>query len=202
MENEKSNLYPILPSAPPVPEFPPNSNDFRTQEITKYRKEIEEDINKYEAILKKKKKFFNVCHYVNSTCNGIGVISSTGSITILALSMTGIGLPLVGVALGAGVTSLITNTFLKKLVTKIKKYEKLVQNAKSSYTTINCILSKALFDEDISIAEFKVISKEYENYSKNYHTIKSKFRTELSTREADMKMELDAIKNHIKSLKK
>ena len=56
MENEKSNIYPILaPSAPPVPEFPPNSNDFRTQEITKYRKEIAEHICKYESILKKKK---------------------------------------------------------------------------------------------------------------------------------------------------
>ena len=46
MENEKANLYPTLPSAPPVPEFPPNANDFRTQEINKYRKQIEEDIFK------------------------------------------------------------------------------------------------------------------------------------------------------------
>ena len=127
METEK--LYPTLPSAPPLPQ----GNDYRMQEITKYRDTIQATIDKYENLLKKKKRAFNVLHYINSTSNGISGMLGATSIVILALGISGVGIPVVSVGLSAGVTSLITSGFLKKMVTKIKKYEKLLQNAKSSY---------------------------------------------------------------------
>ena len=190
MENsETEKIYPPLPSAPPLPNFPPNSNAYRIQEINKYKQKIKDDIDKYENILKSKKRSFNVLHYVNTASNGIGGILAAGSVTVLALGITGIGLPIVGVGLGAAGTSFITGSVLKKLVTKIKKYEKLLQNANSSYITINGILSDALIDENINPTEFKIIQKEYQNYSKNYANIKAKHQVKIQDVETQTQLE-------------
>lgn len=200
MENrETEKIYPPLPSAPPIPQFPPNSNEYRIQEINKYKKEIKDDIDKYENILKSKKKAFNVLHYVNTASNGIGGVLAAGSVTVLALGITGIGLPIVGVGLGAASTSFITGTVLKKLVTKIKKYEKLLQNAKSSFLTINSVMSDCLIDENINPTEFKIILKEYENYSKNYANIKAKNRVNIP--DIDMQTQLESMRKEIQRLK-
>ena len=200
MENEKENLYPPLPSAPPVPpQFPPNSNDYRMNEINKYLTEIQSNIEKYEKVLKKKKGIFNVLHYVNASSNGIGGILSIGGISVIALGITGIGLPIVSVDLGAAATSFVTGAALKKLVTKIKKYEKLIQNARSSYITINGILSDALIDQNINPTEFKVIQKEYQNYLKNLSNIKAKHVVNL--KETNLEMKLQALENQVKKLR-
>ena len=200
MENsETEKIYPPLPSAPPLPNFPPNSNAYRIQEINKYKQKIKDDIDKYENILKSKKRSFNVLHYVNTSSNGIGGILSAGSVTVLALGITGIGLPIVGVGLGAAGTSFITGSVLKKLVTKIKKYEKLLQNANSSYITINGILSDALIDENINPTEFKIIQKEYQNYSKNYANIKAKHQVKIQ--DVETQTQLESMMKEIQRLK-
>lgn len=200
MENsETEKIYPPLPSAPPVPQFPPNSNAYRIQEINKYKQKIKDDIDKYENILKSKKRSFNVLHYVNTASNGIGGILAAGSVTVLALGITGIGLPIVGVGLGAAGTSFITGSVLKKLVTKIKKYEKLLQNANSSYITINGILSDALIDENINPTEFKIIQKEYQNYSKNYANIKAKHQVKIQ--DVETQTQLESMMKEIQRLK-
>lgn len=203
MENEKDKLYPNLPpinpTAPQLPMFPPNSNDYRMVEINKYLSEIQSNIEKYEKVLKKKKTAFNTLHYINTGSNGIGGILTAGSIAVLALGITGVGLPIVCVGLGAAGASLITGSVLKKLVTKIKKYEKLIQNGKSSYFTINGILSDALIDQNINPTEFKVIQKEYQNYLKNCQNIKSKHVVNL--RETNLEMKLQSLENQLRKLR-
>ena len=138
-------------------------------------------------------------HYVNTASNGIGGILAAGSVTVLALGITGIGLPIVGVGLGAAGTSFITGSVLKKLVTKIKKYEKLLQNANSSYITINGILSDALIDENINPTEFKIIQKEYQNYSKNYANIKAKHQVKIQ--DVETQTQLESMMKEIQRLK-
>ena len=197
MADEK--IYPTLPSAPPVPEYPPNSNDYRMKEISTYKNEIQQCIDKYEGILKKKKTAFNVLHYINTGSNGIAGILGISSVTILAIGITGIGLPIVCVGLGAASTSLITSTVLKKLHTKIKKYEKILQASKSSYLTINDIISDALIDQRINSTEFKVIQKEYENWTKNLTNIKSKYRVRVQ--DVDMQNQLECLTREIRNLK-
>jgi len=201
MENEK--LYPNLPSAPPlpppIPQFPPNSNEYRMSEINKYLAEIQANTEKYEKIIKKKKTAFNVLHYINTSSNGIGGVLTAGSIAVLALGITGVGLPIVCVGLGAAGVSFITSSALKKLVTKIKKYEKLIQNGKSSYITINGILSDALIDQNINPTEFKVIQTEYQNYLKNLSNIKAKHVVNL--KETNLESQMASLMSEVRRLK-
>ena len=200
MENETEKLYPPLPpTAPSIPQFPPNSNEYRLNEIRKWKQEINESLSKYENLLKTKKRAFNAIHYFNTASNGIGSILAAGSVAVLALSITGIGLPLVGMGLGFAGTSLITSAVLKKLVTKIKKYEKLIQSSKSSYLTINGIFSDALIDGNISPTEFKIIQKSYENWSKNFSNIKAKHSVKIQ--DVDMQTQLESIQKELQRLK-
>ena len=198
--SEHEKIYPTLPSAPPVPEYPPNSNDFRMIEINRYRNDIDQCISKYESILKSKKRLFNILHYTNTISSGLSGLTGASSVAILALGIgTGVGIPLVAIGLGTVATSLISSSIVKTLATKIKKYEKLLQSAKSSYLTISGILSTALIDEEINLTEFKVIQKEYELFSKNLSNIKSKHRVKFQ--DVSMQMQLQNIQEQIKQLK-
>ena len=106
------------------------------------------------------------------------------------------GLPIVSVGLGAAATSFITGAVLKQLVTKIKKYEKLIQNARSSYVTINGIMSDALIDQNVNPTEFKVIQNEYQSYLKNLSNIKAKHVVNL--KETNLEMKLQALENQLR----
>ena len=199
MENETEKIYPPLPSAPPLPQYPPNSNDYRFNEIEKYKQEIKENISKYENILKTKKRAFKILHYFNISGNGIGSILGIGSVTVLTMGIPGVGLPIAGVGLGVAGAAFFTGSILKKLVTKIKKYEKLLQSAQSSYLTINDIISDSLIDGNISPTEFKIILKTFENWSKNSLNIKQKHAVKIQ--DMDMQTQLESLISEVKRLK-
>ena len=67
---------------------------------------------------------------------------TAGSVAILALGITGVGITIISLRWFRFCGHFFNHWYctLKKLVTKIKKYERLIQLSKSSYLTINGIM--------------------------------------------------------------
>ena len=198
-------VYPDLPekpSAPPMEEayhIDRNPNEFRMKELEEKRKELSQKIDNYESVLKKTKTIFNVFHYANTGCSVISSSSATGSLVTLSTG-TGIvvGVPLAAVAVSAGFISFVSSVFEKKLMHKIKKYERLLQASKSSYSTVATKISEALLDENISNDEYKFIMEEFDKHVKTIRNIKSKLN---SIKETNYKHDFEAIKKQLKNLK-
>ena len=191
------SIYPPLP--PSAPSLDKNPNQFRLKELEEKRKDLFQEIEKYEKVLKKSKSIYNGLHYTNTGLSLVGGITGAGTI---GTSMSGIGIvvaiPLAGITVASSVGSFITNAFSKSVNHKVKKYEKLLICARSSYSAVAERISDALIDENISHAEYKHIMEEFKNYDKTVQNIKTKFA---NVDETNYKHDLEALKKQIKNLK-
>ena len=120
---EEKKLYPpLIPSAPP--------NDlkighdpfvYRLSEIQKIRNTLNDDISKYDTVLKKTKRLYNVAHWIGSGSNVLTGGSGIASIVFVCTASGAVAaIPIASVALTAGLCSLISNFISKKIVHKTK----------------------------------------------------------------------------------
>ena len=164
----------VEPTAP----LPTPPESFRLQHITKIQKDLQDELNNYSRCRRRYNSAFNTLSNIHSAVSfGTIATSSTG----LGLIATGVGAPagiaLAGVSVGFGITSLMSDIFLKKMNKKLQKHIAISQLAHSKITSIKQLISTALEDGNISDSDFKIITDDYENYQTQKQNIQSKMNT-------------------------
>ena len=134
---------------------------FRLDEIKKIETYFHEEINQRKLSSKKLSKYVTTFNYIDKIL--IVLNATTGGVCIISHA-TVVGAP-VGIA-SAGFTILfslatgITKKLLKTTRSKKKKHDKILMLAKSKFSNIESLVSKALIDMEISHEEFTIIVKE------------------------------------------
>ena len=157
-EQQYASLYPSLP----------NAETFRLGEISRINKEMAKEAEHYRLVLKNYKKAQKTLSF---TVAGLGVVTTAMSSGAVASALTGVGivvavpLGIVGAVCGAVSTGLVAAD--KKIENKVNKHARTSLLASVEHTAINALVSKALDNNSISDAEFKIITREVEEYRKN-----------------------------------
>ena len=122
--------------------------------------------------------------------NVIGVIYNCLGVTVIALGITGVGLlstiiaePAVigieAVSIVMGLLLVVGNQAMKKLSSKIKKYEKIAILAVSSLNTISSLISKTLSDDFISDEEYSLILFVFQTFTQTKEDLSENSKTSL-----------------------
>ena len=201
-------MYPVLPEdvdgERKTPTAPPKADpgaQFRLNECNRIRDLVSKDIEKYTKLLKKNKIAFNVTNWSGAASTLTSSGTAIASITLLALSSGAtFGVPLVAVSLVGGVVTLIAQTVNKKLVSKVKKYDKIITLGITHYKTISEIISNALVDETITDMEFRMLRNEYDKYINGKQEIKKKHFA-YDVHNYNFAAEMEALKKQIITLK-
>ena len=183
MEYDKKyseKVYPELPVSEPT--APPevinqSGHDYRVAKINEIQSSLEKERDKRRDL---SKKYGRGVKWVNNV-DTILVVTSMG------LGVAGVGLlstvvlaPIVvameGVAMGAGLLSIVGKYANKKLLIKAQKHERIKILAEAKLNTISDQISKALNDGHISVEEFSLIMSELYKFQEMKNNIKIKAR--------------------------
>jgi hypothetical protein len=176
MEKEPTappDLYPDLSGHEEAPLTGPT--DYRLQEVSRLRWQLEEEHDKRLALYKKYHRAVNVLDGVDTTLltAGMGLgISGVGLLSTVIAAPIVLGMELA--ALGCGLLGAAAKFTRRKLAVKAKKHNDLKTLAMAKLDTISSHVSAALVDNHISDEELRLI---FEEVSK-FHEIKGKIRAE------------------------
>ena len=171
----QTTLYPNLLTTP-------NPENFRLTEISKYLREINDEIEHYRLVLKKYKKVRKVIHYSVVCLGAMTTVLSSGAV---ATSLTGfgalVGVPLGGVAIFSGGASPGLSVINKKLERKVNKHSRIHALAVAKHDSINSSVSQALNDNHVSDTEFQLITREMHKYRQLKQNLRSHFAQKQTT---------------------
>ena len=148
-----------------------NVNKYRLDEINKIRDYFNNEIKERKDIIKKLNKYLVSFDYLDKIF--IALSASFGALSIASYASV-VGTP-TGIA-GSSLTLIFTigtgisKSFLKVTKKRKRKHNKIIALAKNKLNTIDTLLSSALNDSEISLAEFSNIINEaniYENIKEN-----------------------------------
>ena len=184
------NLYPQLPTAPPM-----SQESFNIEMARKYYQDITDLKNKYHEKQQKYKRVYNKLLYVSSGASSIAMLSG---ITAVPTALTVVGIP-ISVSLGAVSTAstcidavlLLTSKKYKKKL--LKSYE-LLDKITSSLATFEVLISQSLNDgNDIDVKEFHKLQTLYLQLMTEVRNMDRKMKVE--TEQNFQKTLMDEIKN-------
>ena len=138
---EMKEIYPKLPTAPPIED---QGQGYRLQKINEIQAFLEKEVATREAL---SKKYFRVARIVDNVDTVLIVITIGGGARGVALLSTVIATPAVisieGVALFAGFLGIIGKYTVKKSTSKAEKHEKIKTIASAKLDAITSHVSKA-----------------------------------------------------------
>ena len=169
-------------TAPPAmvyPELPVDgdSQSFRLQEVTRLKKQLEDERDKREVLSKKYRRGVNAIDGVDTALlvasmgmgiGGLGLLS-----TIIAAPVV-LGLEVA--ALGCGALGVSAKFIRRRLGVKAGKHNEIRVLAESKLNTIADHVSTALVDGKISQEEFRLILDEIDKYTQMKAEIRSRAR--------------------------
>ena len=175
----KENIYPKLPSAPPIED---QGQGYRLQKINEIQAFLEKEVETRGSLSKKYFRASRIIDNVDTVLITISLGSGAGGIGILS---TVIAAPAViaieGVARFTGLLSIIGKYNVKKFTSKTEKHEKIKMIASTKLDTITSHVSKALSDNKVSDEEFKLILEELEKYKVMKEEVRSKTKKKIAT---------------------
>ena len=140
----KENLYPRLPTAPPIED---QGQGYRLQKIKEIQTFLEKEVATREALSKKYFRAARIVDNVDMVLIAITLGEGAGGVALLS---TVIATPAViaieGVALFTGFLSIKGKYSVKKSMSKAEKHEKIKTIASAKLDTIALHISKALND--------------------------------------------------------
>ena len=158
----KENLYPRLPTAPPIDD---QGQGYRLQKINEIKAFLEKEVTTREAL---SKKYFRASRIVDNMDMILIAITLGGGAGGIALLTTIVVTPIVivieGVSLFTGLLSIIGKYGVKKTTSKAEKHEKIKMIASTKLNTIASHIYKALIDNKVTDEEFRLILEELEKY--------------------------------------
>ena len=178
---EMKELYPKLPTAPPIED---QGQGYRLQKINEIQAFLEKEV---EERGKLSKKYFRISRLINSLDSVLISISLGAGITGAVLLSTVVAAPVVfGLEISAGaigLLSLIGNVVSKKTAIKAEKHLKIKMLASAKLDTIKTHVSKALIDDHISNDEFNLIMEELNKYKAMKEEIRNNSKKKLKEEE-------------------
>ena len=189
------NLYPQLPTAPPM-----SQESFNIEMVRKYYQDITDLKNKYHEKQQKYKRVYNKLLYVSSGASSVAMLSG---ITAVPTALTVVGIP-ISVSLGAvstvstcvGAVLLLTSKKYKKKL--LKSYE-LLDKITSSLATYETLISLSIDDGSVIDAkEFHKLQTLYLQLMAHVRNIDRKMKVE--TEQNFQKTIMDEITNLKKAL--
>ena len=189
------NLYPQLPTAPPI-----NQESFNIEMVKKYYQDI---ANLKEKYTEKQRKYKNAYNRLLHASTGASSIAMLSGITAVPIAVTVIGIP-ISVSLGAvntvstcigAVLLLASKKYKKKL---LKSYE-LLDKITTSLATFEVLISLSIDDGSVIDAkEFHKFQTLYLQLMSHVRNIDRKMKVE--TEENFQKTIMDEITNLKKAL--
>ena len=175
----KENIYPILPTAPPIED---QGQGYRLQKINEIQAFLEKEVKTREALSKKYFRAAKIVDNVKTVLITLTLGAGAGGIALLSTVVTSpIVIPLEGVALFTGLLSIIGKYSVKKSTSKAEKHEKIKTIASAKLDTITSHVSKALSDNKVSDEEFQLILEELEKYKVMKEEVRSKTKKKIAT---------------------
>ena len=151
----KENIYPRLPTAPPIED---EGQGYRLQKINEIHAFLEKEVATREALSKKYFRAAKIVDNVDTVLITITLGAGAGGIGLLS---TVIAAPTVivieVVALFTGLLSIIGKYSVKKSTSLAEKHEKIKTIASTKLDTISSHISKALSDNKVTDEEFRLI---------------------------------------------
>ena len=148
----KENIYPKLPTAPPIED---QGQGYRLQKINEIQAFLEKEVATRGVL---SKKYFRAASIVDNVDTVLITITLGGGVGGIGLLSTVIAAPTViaieGVALFMGFLSIIGKYSVKKSTSKAEKHEKIKLIASAKLDTIASHVSKALSDNKVTDEEF------------------------------------------------
>ena len=177
------NLYPQLPTAPPM-----SQENFNIEMVKKYYQDI---VNLKEKYTEKQRKYKNVYNRLLHTSTGASSIAMLSGITAVPTAVTVVGVP-ISVSLGAvstvstcvGACLLLTS---KKYKRKLLKCYDLLDKITNSLATFEVLIS-------LSIDDGSVID------AKEFHKLQTYLQLMTHVRNIDRKMKVETEQNFQKTI--
>ena len=173
-------LYPELPDTSVTDDGTadndntPRDQYFRLQEISRLRKQLEDEKDKRSQLYKKYQRGINAVDAVDtaliSASMGMG-IGGVGLLSTIVAAPVVLGLEIA--ALGCGLLGVAGKFVSRRLSVKAKKHDEVRVLAESKLNTIADHVSRALTDGQISDEEFRLIIDEAQKYTQ----MKAEIRT-------------------------
>ena len=189
------NIYPQLPTAPPI-----RQESFNIEMVRKYYQDITDLKNKYHEKQQKYKRVYNKLLYVSSGASSIAMLSG---ITAVPTAVTVVGIP-ISVSLGAvsTVSTCVGGCLLltsKKYKKKLLKCYDLLDKIMASLATYETLISLSIDDcSVIDAKEFHKLQTLYLQLMTHVRNIDRKMKVE--TEQNFQKTIMDEITNLKKAL--
>ena len=175
----KENVYPKLPTAPPIED---QGQGYRFQKINEIQAFLEKEVESRESLSKKYFRVVNIIDNVDTTLIALTLGAGPGGIALLSTVVASpIVIPLEGMALFTGFLSIIGKYRVKKYTSKAEKHVKIKTIASAKLDTITSHVSKALSDNKIIDEEFQLILEELEKYKVMKEEVRSKTKKKIAT---------------------
>lgn len=134
----------------------PEQDEFRFEQIEKLKSDLELDIEKRKKLYKNYKKASSTIDWLETSFFIAGAtIASIGAGGVIT---NVVSLPIAVICTMLGLTGKIVVPRLRK---KAKKHQRILLKTNSSLNSINCLISRAIYNEHISASEFELIMNEY-----------------------------------------
>ena len=183
----KENLYPKLPTAPPIED---QGQGYRLQKINEIQAFLGNEVTTKEAL---SKKYFGAARIVDNGDTVLTAITLGGGARGIGLLSTVIAAPTVivieSVALFTGFLSIIGKYNVKKSISKAEKHKKIKTMASAKLDTITSHVSKALSNNNVTDEEFRLILEELEKYKVMKEEVRSKTKKKIATETEEMLIE-------------
>ena len=148
---------------------------YRLAKITDIQKEIERERDKRAGLIEKYRKGVRIITVVDYVSDLVVLGSSASSIAVMSTIIAApVAVVLQGVAIGAGVFSIVGRVINRKFTLKTEKHEKIKMLAEARLNTISHCVSKALEDDYISDEEYTLILNELVKFNEMKEEIRSK----------------------------
>ena len=174
----KENLYPRLPTTPPIDD---QGQGYRLQKINEIQTFLEKEVTTREAL---SKKYFRASRIVDNMDMVLIAITLRGGAGGIALLTTIVATPIVvaieGLSLFTGLLSIIGKYGIKKTTSKAKKHEKIKMITSTKLNTIASHISKPLSNNKVTDEGFRLILEKYKVMKEEVRTkTKKKIVTEM-----------------------
>ena len=153
---------------------------YRLAKIVEIQKEIETERDKRAGLNEKYRKGVRIINVVDTISDLVALASTASTIAVLSTIVAApVAVALQGLAVGAGVFSMIGRVVNRKFTLKVEKHEKIKTLAVVKLNTISDYVSKALEDGYISDDEYSLILNELTKFNEMKEEIRSETKVSI-----------------------
>ena len=170
----------LLVSAPLEDSDQAVGHNYRIEKINEVQRSLEEEREKRCNLSKKYYRGVTVVNNVDAVLTALSMGLGVAGVGLLStIVLTPAVMAMEGVAICAGILSMVGKYVNKKLSIKAKKHEQIKVLTEAKLNTINDLISKALNDGNISVEEFSLIMTELTKFQEMKENIKKKSKEAL-----------------------